>query len=69
MVVFVFNFLRDFIVFSIVTAPVCIPTNSVGGFPFLHISANIGCGLFHSSHTDRCEVIAHCDFDLHFPDG
>ena len=68
MVVFVFNFLRDLIVFSIVTAQFAFPPNWEG-FPFLHISANIGCGLFHSNHTDRCEVIAHCDFDLHFPDG
>ena len=27
--------------FSIVAVPVCIPTNSVGGFPFLQILANI----------------------------
>jgi len=24
--------------------------------------------LFDDSHSDRCEVIAHCGFDLHFPD-
>ena len=23
---------------------------------------------FYNSHSDRCEVISHCDFDLHFPD-
>ena len=23
---------------------------------------------FHCSHSDRCEVIFHCGFDLHFPD-
>ena len=27
--------------FSRVAAPACIPTNSVGDFPFLHILANI----------------------------
>ena len=26
------------------------------------------CILFDDSHSDRCEVISHCDFDLHFPD-
>ena len=26
------------------------------------------CCLFHHSHSDRCEVLSHCDFDLHFPD-
>ena len=25
------------------------------------------CGLFDDSHSDRCEVISHCGFDLHFP--
>ena len=29
------------ILFSIVTTPICIPTNSVGGFPFPHTLANI----------------------------
>ena len=25
------------------------------------------CGL-HDDHSDRCEVISHCGFDLHFSD-
>ena len=24
------------------------------------------CGLFDDSHSDRCEVMSHCGFDLHF---
>ena len=24
--------------------------------------------LFDHSHSNRCEVISHCGFDLHFPD-
>ena len=24
------------------------------------------CGLFDVSHSNRCEVISHCGFDLHF---
>ena len=31
------------IFFSIMALPVYIPTNSVGGFPFLHILSNIYC--------------------------
>ena len=33
------------------------------------IIANI-CYLcfFDESHSDRCEIISHCDLDLHFPD-
>ena len=26
------------------------------------------CGLFDDSYSDKCEVIPHCDFDLHFSD-
>ena len=40
--------------FSIVAVPVCIPTNSVRGFPFLHtLPALIVCGLF----DDGCSAI------------
>ena len=28
--------------------------------------AFIVCRLFDESHSDQCEVIAHCSFDLHF---
>ena len=34
-------FLGNSILFSIVTVPICIATNSVGGFPFIYILANI----------------------------
>ena len=26
------------------------------------------CGLFNDSHSDRCEMMSHCGFDLHFSD-
>ena len=26
------------------------------------------CGLFNNGHSDRCEVISLCGFDLHFPE-
>ena len=64
---FIFSFLRNLHTLFIVAAPVCIPTNRVLGFPFLHILTNI-CYLlsFWQDHSDRCEVIFHCGFDLHF---
>ena len=37
-------------------------------FCFFHILVNICCVLYDGSHADRCEVIFHCGFDLHFPD-
>ena len=41
MVVLFLVFLGPSILFSIVVAPIYIPTNSVEGFPFLHILSNI----------------------------
>ena len=50
---------------SIAVAPIYIPTNSVGGFPFFsHLLQHL---LFaDDGHSDWCEVILHCSFDLHF---
>ena len=46
-------------------APIFIPTNSVGEFPFLILSpAFIVCRLFDDGHSDWCEVVPHCSFDL-----
>ena len=46
-------------------APIYIPTNSVLWFLFLHTPSNICyCVLFDDSHSDMCEVISYCDFDL-----
>ena len=33
---------------------------------FLWIWAFIVCRFFDDSHSDWCEVISHCGFDLHF---
>ena len=55
--------------FSTVAATICIPTNSVRGFPFLHILPIFICVVFDDSHLDRCEMISPCGFDLHFPDN
>ena len=54
---------------SIEAASTYIPTDSVLRFPFLHILATLTAYcLFDNSHSNRCEVISHCDFDLHSPD-
>ena len=53
--------------FSIVAVPVDIPTNSAGGFPFLHTPpAFVICGLINDGHSDWCEVVSYVSFDLHF---
>ena len=50
-------------------APIYIFTNGVLGFPFLNTRLPfVICGLFSDGHSDRCEVISHCGFDLHFSD-
>ena len=54
--------------FSIVAVPICIPTNSVGGFPSLHILSSIYSlwifFFFDASNSSWCEVISDCSFDL-----
>ena len=52
--------------FSLVAAPIYICANSVWGLPFLHTLTNT-C-LFDNIHSDWCEVVSHCGFDLYFPD-
>ena len=46
--------------FSIVAAPIYIPTNHAGGFLFLHTLFSIWYRrLFNVGHSDQCGVIAH----------
>ena len=40
--------------FSTVAAPIYVCTNSVGGFPFLHILSSIISRLFDDSRSDCC---------------
>lgn len=55
--------------FSIVAAQ-CIYSHQQQGFPFLLILANIFYPFFFfNNHSDGCEVICPCGFDLLFPDG
>ena len=63
----IFSFLRKLRTVLLVTASIYIPTNSLGGFPFLHTLPSIYCMyIFDDGHSDWCEVIPHCSFDLHF---
>ena len=49
------------------TESIYIPTNSARGFPFFHILSSMYClYIFDDGHSDWCEVIPHCSFDLHF---
>ena len=67
MVVLFLVFIGTSILFSIVAVSIYIPTNSVGGFHFLHTLSSIYyLQIFGDGHSDQCEVILHCSFDLHF---
>ena len=56
--------------FFIVAVLVCIPTSSVRGFPFLQTLSSIYfLWTFGSHHSDWCEMVPYCDFDLHFSDN
>ena len=59
------------ILFSILAAPICIPTKSVQGFPFLHILPKTCHLVFLMIAIQQYwyEVISSCGFDLHFPDN
>ena len=56
------------LLFSIVAVPNYFPTNSIGGFPLLHTPSPALVTLYISDddHSEQCEVIHHCSFDLHF---
>ena len=43
-----------------------IPVNNAQGFPFFYKKTYLF--FLDNSHSNRCEVIFHCGFDLHFPD-
>ena len=52
---------------STAAAPIYIPTNSVQGVPFFTpLPIFVICGLFDDRHSDGCEVMSHCGFELHF---
>ena len=52
-----------------VVVPFCIATSKEWKFLLLHIPASIWCHLyFRSSPYNRCMVVSHCYFNLHYPD-
>ena len=62
----IFSFLRNLYTVFHMAAPIYyIPTNNVEGSFFLQY---VICVLFDDSHSDRYEVISHCDFNLHSSD-
>ena len=65
----VFYFLRNFHTVFHTGCTHLHAINSAQEFPYLHILTNICYPFpFEDSHSDRCEVISPCGFDLHFPD-
>ena len=53
---------------SIMAVSIYIPTNSARVFPFSPylLQHLLFCRFFHDGHSDWCDVISHCSFDLHF---
>ena len=52
---------------STVAPPIYIPTSSVRGVPFFTpLPIFVICGLLDDRHSDGCEVMSHCGFELHF---
>ena len=61
------SFLRNFHNIFHSGLSIYIPTNSAEAFPFLHILSSIyWCRLFDDGHSDWCDMIPDCTFDLHF---
>ena len=52
-----------------VAVPIYIAMNSVERFLSTLFPAFIICRVFDYGHSDRCEVIPNCGFDLHFSNG
>ena len=62
-----FNLLK---LFSKVAAPSHIPTAPCKASDFPTPSSTlVTASHFHLNHLSGCDVIPHCGFDLHFPDG
>ena len=70
MIVVFLVFYEISILFLRVTAPIYNLTNSVEGFPFFHTLSRVYFfySPFDDGHSDQCEVVPHCGFDLHFSD-
>ena len=61
-----YSFWRNFHTVVHSGCTIYIPTNNGGGFPFLHLLPRfIVYRFFDNGHSDKCEVIPHCNSDLH----
>lgn len=65
MVTLCLNFWGNVRLFSKAAAQFYIPTSRVRGFQCLHILTNTY--LFDCSSPNDCDVVSHCNFNLHFP--
>ena len=65
MVVSFLAFREISILFSIVAVFILPPTVQEGSL-FSTSSPGFVCRFFDDGHTDWCEVVSHCSFDLHF---
>ena len=68
MLVLLLVFWETLILFSTVAASIYILTKRVWELPFLQSTHTFICNLFDDNHSDRCDLIPHCDFDLPFHD-
>ena len=70
LVVLFLTFWGTSILLSRVAVPICIPTNSARGFPFLQSSPTfvVSC-LINFCHSHWCQVVSYCGIDFYFPDG
>ena len=66
----IFNFLRNLLTVFIVATPFYNPTKTAHEGSLFSTSSTtvVVCCLFDNSHSDRCEVVSHCGFYLHFPE-
>ena len=60
------NFQGNAKLFSTLAAAFFIPTSNVQGLQFLHI-LNAFLFFLNQRHPNRCEIVSHVGFDLHFP--
>ena len=55
---------------SKVAVPLCIPTSNEWGFPLFHILTVFSVvSVLDFVHSNRCALIFHCCFTLHFPNN
>ena len=61
-----FSFFKEYPQFSMLAAPIYIPTLQEGSLFLILSPAFVICRLFNDSHCEWCVVTPHCRFYLHF---